>query len=292
MLKISILLITILSFQIIPTALAAEMLPQSVTFIGQKKLQQISQKAIEGNWSALAMGDRMVKIAMELEGLPYKAYTLEIHNKIESPSVNLKGLDCWTFFETVMGMSKMLETPKKGYIPSDLLRQIEHTRYRDGVCKGSYLDRIHYLAEWYKDNDKRKNIDDITRKFPTVTMPNQCNEMSLLWKHYRYLKHNPELRHLMAKSERDMTAMKVKMIPKSKVASIEKHLKNGDIIGIARHGDGSYCSHVGIIIKDEKGRARFMHASTTYKKIVVDTTISEYLNKFKKHAGILVARPR
>ena len=271
---------------------AKEMLPHSVTFIGQKKFQQITQKAIAENWRMLPMGDRMAKIALELNGVPYKAYTLEIHNKIESPSVNFKGLDCWTFFETVMGMSKMLETPRKSYSPSDLLRQIEHTRYRGGVCRGNYLDRIHYLAEWYKDNDKRKNIDDITRKFPTVTMPNQCNEMSQLWKHYRYLKHNPELRHLMAKSEQEMTAMKVKMVPKSKVADIEKHLRNGDIIGIARHGNGSYCSHVGIIIKDEKGRARFMHASTTYKRVVVDSTISEYLHKFKKHAGILVARPR
>jgi hypothetical protein len=233
----------------------------------------------------------MAKIALELEGIPYKAYTLEIHDEIESPSVNLEGLDCWTFFETVMGISKMLETPKKSYTASDLLSQIEHTRYRGGVCKGNYLDRIHYLAEWYKDNDKRKNIDDMTTKFPTVTMPNQCNEMSKLWKHYRYLKHNPELRPLMAKSESEMTAMKVKMIPKSKVAGIEKHLKNGDIIGIARHDDGSYCSHVGIIIKDAKGKARFMHASTTYKRVVIDATISEYLHQFKKHAGILIARP-
>ena len=86
--------------------------------------------------------------------------------------------------------------------------------------------------------------------------------------------------------------MPVYMIPKSKVAGIESKLKNGDIIGIASHHDGGYCSHVGIIIKDEKGRARFMHASTTYKKVVIDSTISEYLYKFKKHAGILVARPR
>ena len=268
------------------TTQAAEMLPHSVTFIGQNKFHKISQKAIAGNWRALPIGDRMAKIALELQGTPYKAYTLEIDNKIESPSVNFNGLDCWTFFETVMGMAKMLETPKASYTPSDLLAQIEHTRYRGGICKGNYLDRIHYLAEWYTDNDKRKNIDDITNKFPTVTMPNQCNEMSLLWKHYRYLKHNPELRPLMAKSEREMTAMKVKMIPKSKVAGIEKHLKNGDIIGIARHGNGSYCSHVGIIIKDDKGQARFMHASTTYKKVVVDSTISRIppqIQKTRRH---------
>jgi cell wall-associated NlpC family hydrolase len=274
------------------TTKAAEMLPQSVTFIGKSKFQQITQKAIAGNWRALKVGDRMAKIALELEGVPYKAYTLEIDNKIESPSVNFKGLDCWTFFETVMGMAKMLETNKASYTPSDLLAQIEHTRYRGGVCNGNYLDRIHYLAEWFVDNDKRKNIDDLTKKFPTVIMPNQCNEMSLLWKHYRYLKHNPDLRPLMAQSERKMTAMQVRMVPKAQVASIEKYLKNGDIIGIARHGDGSYCSHVGIIIKDDKGQARFMHASTTYKKVVVDSTISGYLHKFKKHAGILIARPR
>ncbi len=120
---------------------------------------------------------------------------------------------------------------------------------------------------------------------------NKCNEMSRLWKHYRYLRHNPELRPLMAKSEQKLTAMEVRMIPKSKVAGIEKHLRNGDIIGIARHDDGSYCSHVGIIIKDENGNARFMHASTTYKRVVVDSTLSEYLHQFKKHAGILIARP-
>lgn len=290
---LSIVIATLLVYlSLIQANHAKEFLPQSTTFIGKNKFQQITHKAIAKNWRSLNIGDRMAAIAIELEGVPYKAYTLEIDNKIESPSVNFQGLDCWTFFEVVLGMAKMLETHKEEYSTNDLLAQIEHTRYRGGVCNGNYLDRIHYLAEWYIDNDKRKNIDDITSKFHTVIMPNVCNEMSLLWKHYRYLKHNPELRALMAESEKRMTAMKIKMIPKSRVADIEKHLKNGDIIGIARHGNGSYCSHVGIIIKDDKGQSRFMHASTTYKKVVVDQTISQYLHKFKKHAGILVARPK
>jgi len=271
---------------------AGEKLPQSLTFIGKAKFDAITKKAVAENWRKLPIGDRMAKIALELKGIPYKGYTLEIDDHIESPSVNFKGLDCWTFFEATMGMARMLETKKSGFTPSDLLAQIEHTRYRGGVCNGNYMDRIHFLAEWYKDNDKRKTIDDITKKFPTVEMKNKCNEMSKLWKHYRYLKMNPALRPLMAKSEREMTAMTVRMVPKAQVAGIEKYLKNGDIIGIARHKDGSYCSHVGIIIKDSEGNARFMHASTTYKKVVIDKTISGYLNSFSKHAGILIARPR
>ncbi len=271
---------------------AGEKLPQSLTFIGKSKFEAINKKAIAQNWRKLPIGDRMAKIALELRGIPYKGYTLEIHDHIESPSVNFKGLDCWTFFEVTMGMARMYETKKSGFTSSDLLAQIEHTRYRNGVCNGHYMDRIHFLAEWYKDNDKRKTIDDITRKFPTVVMNNKCNEMSKLWRHYRYLKMNPSLRPLMAQSEREMTAMTVRMVPKNQVAGIEKYLRNGDIIGIARHKDGSYCSHVGIIIKDSQGQSRFMHASSTYKKVVIDKTISGYLNSFSKHAGILIARPR
>ena len=233
----------------------------------------------------------MVVIAKELDGVPYKAFTLEIDNKIESPSVNFSGLDCWTFFETVLCFSKMLKEKKRDYTPSDLLRQIEHTRYRGGTCHGNYLDRIHYLVEWYTDNEKRGNIKDLTRQFPHATMPNTCDEMTKLWKGYRYLKHNPELRAGMAAHEKRLTKMTYYMVPKDKVAGIEHELRNGDIIGIARNTSGSYCSHVGIIVKDAEGKSRFMHASTTYKKVVVDSTISEYLYKFKKHAGIVIGRP-
>jgi len=273
-------------------AMAKEYLPLSTTFKGQAKFQQIAHKAVQGQWGKLPMGSRMVKVAKELEGLPYKSYTLEIDNRIESPSVNFTGMDCWTFFETCLAFCRMLETPKASYSAHDLLRQIEWTRYRNGRCNGNYLDRIHYLAEWYSDNHKRRNIYDLTRKFPTQKMDNKCQEMTILWKSYRYLKHNPNLRQGMAVHEARLTKMPVYMVPKSKVAGIERHLQNGDIIGIASHHDGGYCSHVGIVIKDSKGRARFMHASTTYKKIVIDSTVSGYLHKFKKHAGILVARPR
>jgi len=271
---------------------AAGHLPLSTTFKGQAKFQSIVQKAVQQQWGRLPMAQRIVKVAKELEGLPYKSYTLEIDNHVESPSVNFQGLDCWTFFETCLCFSRMLDTPKASYQPEDLLRQIEWTRYRHGKCHGNYLDRIHYLAEWYVDNKKRGNIKDLTRSFPNTRMSNKCQEMSILWKSYRYLKHNPGLRPQMAKQESRLSRMPVYMVPKHKVAGIERKLQNGDIIGIASAHDGGYCSHVGIIIKDSQGRSRFMHASSTHKKVIIDSTISGYLNKYRKHAGILVARAR
>ena len=273
-------------------ALGELTLPRSTTFRGTEKFQSIVAKARKEHWRKLAIGDRMVKIARELEGTPYKGFTLEIHDRTESPSANLLGLDCWTFFEICLGMARMIESDKQNYSPDDLLRQIEITRYRGGICHGNYLDRLHYLADWYIDNDKRGTIADITRRFPTERMPPQCGEMTELWRHYRYLKNDPKLRPGMATHEDRLNRHPVFMIPKAKVAAIEAKLRNGDIIGIARNTPGSYCSHVGIIVVDRKGRRRFMHASTTYKKVVLDDTISSYLNKFTKHAGILVARPK
>lgn len=273
-------------------SIAGDYLPLKTTFKGQAKFHSMASKAVRENWAQLPIGKRMARVAKELEGTPYKSYTLEIDNRIESPSVNFQGMDCWTFFETCLGFCRMLEMPKASYQPQDLLRQIEWTRYRNGRCRGHYLDRIHYLAEWYSDNDKRRTIKNITRSFPNQRMDNKCQEMTILWKSYRYLKHNPELRREMAKHEARITRMPVYMVPKDKVAGIENRLREGDIIGIASKYDGGYCSHVGIIIKDKQGRSRFMHASTTYKKIVIDDTISRYLNKFNKHAGILVARPK
>ena len=42
--------------------------------------------------------------------------------------------------------------------------------------------------------------------------------------------------------------------------------------------------HVGLIVRDSAGKARIMHASATYKKVVLDNTLSAYLNAFKSHA--------
>lgn len=270
---------------------AEQPLPLKTTFVGEEKFDQIVKKARSENWRALAIGDRMVRIALELKGTPYKGFTLEIDDHIESPSANFHGQDCWTFFEIVLGTARMLETPRKNYEPGHLLDQIELTRYRGGTCHGNYLDRIHYLAEWYQDNHKRGTIKDLTKSFPHTRMPAQCGEMTRLWKYYRYLKENPDLRQGMAKHEARLNRTAVFMIPKAKVAAMEAKLQNGDIIGIARHDKGSYCSHVGIIVVDQAGTRRFMHASTTYQKVTLDSSISKYLHKFKKHAGILVARP-
>src|SRR6476660_9638690 len=88
-------------FLIASAALGAESrLPFGTVFKGQDQFNRLVAKAKAQNWKALPLGERTAAVGQALTGTRYKHYTLEIDNRIESPSVNFTGLDCWTFFET------------------------------------------------------------------------------------------------------------------------------------------------------------------------------------------------
>ncbi len=274
-------------------ASAGEQLPQRVTFKGREKFDLLVERATRENWRALPMGERVAKFGYALRGTKYVGYTLEIDDHVESPSVNFNGLDCWTYFETCLGLARMIEVPKPAYAPGDLLAEIEWTRYRGGVCTGFYLDRIHYLAEWWYDNEARGDIARVTRAVgPTVPLVGRkCQEMTVLWKSYRYLKNDPSLLPEMGRIEARESSLPFRYIPKDKVRAVEQNLQSGDIIGIVTSSTGGHCSHVGLAYRTEDGVCHFMHASSRKKEVILDNSVSAYLNAFKLDAGIIVARP-
>jgi hypothetical protein len=271
------------------------LLPQTTIFKGEARFTSIVEKAAKEKWSKLPIGERIIRVAKELRGVPYVSFTLEVDDHIESPSVNLDGVDCWSFFEQCLGIARMIAYEKPAYTPVDLIRQIELTRYRGGTCSGNYLDRIHYLAEWFIDNDARGTCRNLTPSLPGTERirDRKISEMTTLWKSYRYLRNNPELRGPMKESEDRVASLPVYHIPKSKVAAIEPQLQSGDVIGIATKYNGGFCSHVGLAIRTDDGVMRFMHASSSkkYRKVVIDDSISDYLNQISAHSGILVGRP-
>lgn len=272
---------------------AAEHLPQSTTFIGAGKFAKLIARGIRERWSDLPIAERVTRAALAMAGTPYVGYTLEIDDHIESPSANFEGQDCWTFFEIALALGRMFGRKRSSYSPSDLLHEIEVTRYRGGVCNGQYLDRIHYLDEWFRDNEARGNVRYITQKIgPTVPLKGRrIDEMSVLWKSYRYLRNNPDLVPAMAQIESGLQRYPFRYIPKDQVAAIEPRLQSGDIIGIVTRKPHVYCSHVGLAIRTEDGVCHFMHASLTQKRVTLDKSISGYLSDFQSHAGIVVARP-
>jgi hypothetical protein len=272
---------------------AGENLPQSVTFRGRPVFDALVARASSENWSALPMGERVAKFGYAMRGTKYEGFTLEIDDHVESPSANFIGQDCWTFFEIALGLARMIEVPRASYAPRDLLREIEWTRYRGGSCTGRYLDRIHYLAEWWYDNEARGDVLNVTRQVgPTVPLTGRTiEEMTLLWKNYRYLRNDPSLLPQMAQIERREERLPFRYIPKTRVAAVEPRLQSGDIIGIVTSQTGGHCSHVGLCYVTDDGTRHFLHASKNHRKVTLDERLSSYLANFKYHVGIIVARP-
>lgn len=267
-------------------------LPFETVFKGRPKFDALLAKA--DAWKALPIGERTAAVGRALVGTPYKSFTLEIDDHIEAPSVNLQGLDCWTFFESALAFARMLDEPRENWTPETMLRYIESDRYRGGKCDGTYLSRLHYLEEWYRDNAARGLVADLTRSLGGRRVPHVANEMTIRWKSYRYMRENPDLRPAIRRMEERVTDLGMYHIPKSQVKSIEGQLRSGDIIGITTNDPGGIgTSHVGLAYRDGAGVLRLMHASSprNYGKVVVDSRLSEYLYRYKSNAGIMVGRP-
>jgi hypothetical protein len=283
-------------FLVFSVAFASESrLPFGTVFKGQDQFNRLVAKAKAGNWKALPIGERTAAVGQALVGTRYKHFTLEIDNRIESPSVNFHGMDCWTFFEVALGFARMLNEPELNWTPERLLHYVEMDRYRGGECTGEYLSRLHYLEDWLYDNNRRGLVEDLTRDLGGRSVPHSAREMSAGWRHYRYLAANRSLLGPLARMEANVSSRPLYEIPKDRVAGIESKLRSGDIIGIISR-DGKRLrstAHVGLALRTNDGVLHFMHASSpsNYGRVVVDSELSKYLYRYRSDSGILVARP-
>jgi hypothetical protein len=291
---VSVLLVAQAPAQKAPPPPSSPRLPLDTVFKGESKFQAIVAKAERQNWRRLPLGERTAMVARELVGTPYVNYTLEVDDRIESPVANLNAMDCWTFYENSLAIARMLRYKPGPYKPQDMLHMVEIERYRNGVCTGSYLSRMHHLEEVFYDNQRRGYGTNITPRLPGAErLRREIREMTVQWKSYRYLRSNPSLVAPMGKIEAQVSDLPVYHIPKSKVRAVENHLQNGDICAITTTWHSGYTSHVGLIIR-MKNRAYFMHATSDRDKgrmCVIDRPITDYLNGSSKHAGIVICRP-
>jgi hypothetical protein len=122
----------------------------------------------------------------------------------------------------------------------------------------------------------------------------EAREMSAGWREYRYLRADPSLLEPLRGMEARVTALTMYEIPKKRVPRIESKLRDGDIICVtSREGGLISTAHVGMAYRDGAGVLHFMHASSPHNfgRVVIDDRLSNYLNRYRSDAGIMVARP-
>jgi hypothetical protein len=271
--------------------LVSASIPPEKAFVNPAKFERLVQRGMKEQWRKLPIGERTARAGLALVGTPYVNFTLELDDRHETPSVNMEGMDCWTFFEIALGTARAFSVSERPR-PADLLRMIELERYRGGKCDGTFVSRLHHLEDWSQDNERRGLIEDITPRLRGARkLHREMAYMGKNWRSFRQLRANPKLVPAMQKIEAEISRKGIYFIPKADVPAIEKYLQNGDVISIVTTWPGTFTSHVGLAFRDQKGVLRFLHASRNHRKVLVDERLSTYLNGNSKHMGVMVARP-
>lgn len=251
------------------------------------KIEAIKDKKL----GDLSIGDRVTEIGKLFLGTPYVGGTLEVAAPDEPLVVNLRGLDCVTFYENALALARGACDPLS-LSDSTYLRELEYMRYRGGRRDG-YASRLHYSSDYFFDAAKKGITIDVTKqvaKDKAILDTRTINFMSTHRNSYKQLASDAEY----AKVQQIEADMKARggyyYIPKAYIAGVSSGIQTGDIIGVVTSIDGLDMSHTGIAVREQDGRVRFMHASSALKKVVIsDGTLAEYLNG--KQIGIVVHRP-
>jgi hypothetical protein len=257
-------------------------------FSGREVFDRLLALAREHAWRARPIGERIGAIGLALLRTPYAAATLEVGER-EVCSVDLHRLDCVTFYETALCFARMLK--RGGKTPRALLEQVRFTRYRAGRLNG-YASRLHYTADWFADNARKRVVRVVTRELPGATRLEK--RVSFMRTHpaaYPPLAADPGLVRAIARIEDRINGRPMLYVPKDRVVDAQSSLMTGDIVGITTSVEGLDCAHTGLCYRDEQGRVRLLHASTTAREVVLDDELTAYLERVSTHTGVMVARP-
>jgi hypothetical protein len=260
-------------------------------FQGQDVFTRIVNKAAAEGWKRLPIGELIGKIAMELKGTPYVGFTLELSKDAEYCVVNLKGLDCVTFFEDSLCLARMLKHGKSS--PADLVAEVRATRYRGGNM-GDFTTRLHYTTDWFVDNEAKGVVKILTPDLPGAQpFTQKVGIMSQHPENYRQLAAHPELLQKIMATEDKINARSLKYLPMDKLAAAEHLLQTGDIVGVCTTEQGIDIAHTGLCIKDEQGVVHFMDCASTKRtmKVTLEGQLSTCLNWSKSLTGVMFARP-
>ncbi len=235
---------------------------------------------------------RTLYFSKKFLGVPYVGHTLEEGTK-EHLIINTRGLDCTTFVETVSALSLCDANNKRSF--ADFCYYLRRLRYRSGQIDG-YPSRLHYFTQWGEDNEKMGLVKSVFESSDFKGFATQTISINYMSSHphlYKHLKRNPSFVKKIKADEQAVNGKKYRYLPKAKLNLSPSQLSfihTGDIVSIITSKEGLDTSHVGIAVW-QNGKLHLMHASSLYKKVVLDSkTFFDYSQGQKSQLGIRIYR--
>jgi hypothetical protein len=234
--------------------------------------------------------DKIIKtVGLSFLGTEYVAGTLDEDLYREKLVIKISGLDCVTFVENTLAMSRAIASGSPTF--DNYKDELQTIRYRDGKIEG-YTSRLHYFSDWIYDNEKKGIVKNITKEIGGVPYNKKINFMSTHSGSYKQLNTDDGESNAIIKSiEKKINSRKLYYIPKGEVDTYYDDLQTGDIIATTTEIKGLDVTHTGYIYK-KNGKTYFLHASIVAKEVIVSKEeLKAYLKSDKKKTGIIIARP-
>jgi len=236
------------------------------------------------------INDVIVAIGKTFLGVDYGANVLDTDGD-EQLVVNMRALDCVTFYENCVTLARCIKMKKMTFI--DYLTQLQFLRYRDGTING-YTSRLHYTTDYWFNAEQKGIVKVVTRDIfgekNVVEIPKPINFMTTHRDSYKHLKTNEENWKKVKTQEDTINARKDYFLPKGNLHMFADNVNNGDLIGITSNIGGMDIAHTGVAVKID-GKLHFMHSPNVGKKVqITEGSLQDYLAKNSRQTGIIVAR--
>jgi hypothetical protein len=245
---------------------------------------------------AAATGTAAVRVGELAIGSPYEAYTLEAYlhaggDPVHEPlTLSLTRFDCVTLVESSLGVARAARgSASPGW--SDLAREVERMRYRDGVRDG-WLSRLHYFSEWMEDGERRGLVRVLGRELGGEPDRRPLRFMSTHAASYVAMS-RPGIPDGVAAMERRLDGHTRWVVPTDRIDSVADRIRTGDVLAFATSIEGLDVTHSALAHRGEDGALGVLHAPLSGGAVEVSKyPLAEYVRRIRGSTGILVARPR
>lgn len=247
--------------------------------------------SVSQNLVSKPINEIVVEIGKSFIGTDYAGHTLEDEGE-EKLVINLRALDCVTFYENCVTLARCIKLKKTTF--EDYKAQLQFLRYRDGKIDG-YPSRLHYTSDYWSNGEKKGILRVVTKEIfgekNVVEIPKPINFMTANRDKYKHLKTNDANFEKIKAQEDEINRRTEYFLPKGNMHMFADKILHGDLIGIATNIKGMDITHTGVAVRMPNGKLHFMHAPNVgYKVQITEQPMHDYLAKNQKQTGIIVAR--
>lgn len=255
--------------------------------------EKVRWAAAEG-LDTLPAGEAIARLGVTFVGTTYTPGTLEAPGP-EHLVVNLRELDCVTFIETVVALTRFVRhhgvtgledaaAARDAY--EGYLRQL---RYRNGELDG-YASRLHYFSDWLTHHENRGFLALIAEQLGGVPDPEPVDFMSTHPDAYRQLA-DPEVLDQIRRMEARLSAAGPRTyLPQAAIGDAASGIRDGDIIAATSTVAGLDIAHTGLALWVD-GRLHLLHAPLVGRSVEIsEVPLAQRIAGIGGQDGIMVGR--